>query len=71
MRGLGLGLESGSVQDLSMSDAEARAAVEAFYDCVNSDEEVRSYLLSQWWKMMVFWTRNSIPRFCPWTGTFS
>ena len=41
-----VGLESGSFQDLSMSDAEARAVLEAFYDCVNSDEEVRSYFLS-------------------------
>ena len=40
-------LESDGIQDLGMNDAEARAAVEAFYDCLNSDEEVRSFFLSQ------------------------
>ena len=42
------GLEPDRVQDLGMSDAEARAVLEAFHDCLNSDEEVRSYVLSQW-----------------------
>ena len=42
-----MGLESDGIQDLGMSDAEARVAVEAFYDCLNSDEEVRSFFLSQ------------------------
>ena len=40
------GLEPDRVQDLGMSDAEARAVLEAFHDCVNSNEEVRSYFLS-------------------------
>ena len=40
------GLEPDRVQDLGMSDAEARAVLEAFHDCLNSYEEVKSYFFS-------------------------
>ena len=41
------GLEPDRVQDLGMSEAEARAVLESFYDCLNSGEKVKSYFLSQ------------------------